>query len=129
MCVCGGGSQSLPVSLPVSRMPAAPGEGAIAAAGFVDLADGGSQVEDGPVQVGRLAAGEHLAGEALEVGVVADVGEGPRAEVALEDAGHGGVEQGLRLPVDEKEDGAGHVLADPGQGFELFTRGRETSAA
>ena len=65
----------------------------------------------------------------MEVGIVADVDEIPRAEVAFEDTGHGGVEQGLRLAVDKEQDGTGHVLANPGHCFQFFTRTRLVNLA
>ena len=54
-------------------MLATPCERAFVALGFVDLAEGCSQVQDGPVQVSWLPTGEYLAGEALQVGVVANI--------------------------------------------------------
>ena len=55
------------------RMLATPCERAFVALRFVDLAEGCSQVQDSPVQVSWLPAGEYLAGEALQVGVVANI--------------------------------------------------------
>lgn len=78
-------------------------------------------VEHCPVQLDGIFLREHLVCHGMQCLVIANVRHlGRNREVSPQQPGHAGIHQRVRLTVDEKQGGVGHVLSNGGKFFQFL---------